>query len=337
MATSMRVKLWSARAALLVGSTTLCAVGAELIVRAGGWAPQIQVVEITGGLYRSTDDPSLPYIPNPGHGDFNSYGVRGKERSAAPRPDGRRIVALGDSILFGGGSSGDQIFTARLEQHLKIADERLSGIEVWNFGVAGYDTVNEVALFERKGVVLQPQLVIVGYCINDMTTISTELTELLRNPKHREQQRLRAVMARSALAKSELLRLILWRLEPEPSPDALTAQPKPYANVERGFSRLRELANEHGFEVVVVVFPFLEPYSHYRHGKAHRRVAAIAARHRFAVLDLLPIFRATFRDDMSRVRVHAHDRIHLNAAGHDLAARTTAGFLLPKLLPAAAP
>jgi len=328
LAPEARLRTWAARAGLLVASTALSLFGAELIVRAAGWAPQIHVIEITGGAYQSTDDPRLPYAPVAGRGHFNAHGMRDRLRDGRPLLEAPRAVAIGDSILFGGGSPVSKIFTSRLEDKLRAHDPRLRGAEVWNMGVPGYDTINAVAHFERSGLRLAPDLVILGYCINDKVTQSSELRELARHPRRREQARLRSLMAKHAMAKSELVRLFLFHTQPdEPPAERHSPAPPPYGNVQQGFARLGELARTHGFGVAVVIFPFLEPFTRYKHGEDHRRVARMARQHGFEVLDLLPSFRNTFRDDAIRLRVHRHDRLHLNAEAHEHAAKVALPFI----------
>lgn len=84
----------------------------------------------------------------------NSRGLRDKEYSYT-RDEGRfRILAFGDSLLFGEGVSAGKRFA-------DIPEERLPGIEVINFGVPGYGLDQQLLYFMTEGVKYSPDMAIV--------------------------------------------------------------------------------------------------------------------------------------------------------------------------------
>jgi hypothetical protein len=97
----------------------------------------------------------------------NSHGMRGRERSLDKPPGVFRIVGLGDSHAFGWGVAESETFYERLEALLteRLAPRRF---EVWNLGVPGYNTVQEVRAFLLRADRLDPDLVVVNYVHNDM-------------------------------------------------------------------------------------------------------------------------------------------------------------------------
>jgi len=95
----------------------------------------------------------------------NSLGLRGSEPGPKSRP---RILALGDSFTWGWGVSQGEEWIRVVERELN--EERGEGsVETWNGAVNGYGTANELALLERVGPDLQPDLVLLGFFANDMT------------------------------------------------------------------------------------------------------------------------------------------------------------------------
>lgn len=82
-----------------------------------------------------------------------------------------RVLALGDSCTFGRGVGDGETWPARLEARL-----RARGVDaaVWNAGVPGYDTVQELALLRRLGPELRPTHVVVGWLPNDVTERSVD-------------------------------------------------------------------------------------------------------------------------------------------------------------------
>lgn len=93
---------------------------------------------------------------------INAQGFR--DEPFEPHPGRTRIVALGDSLSFGWGVEAGQGFTTRLEE--------LLGADVLNLGVGGYGTDQELLLWERVGRALQPTVVLITVCANDLAEIS---------------------------------------------------------------------------------------------------------------------------------------------------------------------
>jgi lysophospholipase L1-like esterase len=91
--------------------------------------------------------------------------MRDRERDAGKAPGSFRILALGDSHLFGWGVAEDQTMAARLESAL---DRDAPGrFEVLNAGVPGYNAVMEARVFERRADELDPDLVLIHFVYND--------------------------------------------------------------------------------------------------------------------------------------------------------------------------
>ncbi len=84
-----------------------------------------------------------------------------------PKPEGLfRIVALGDSFTWGTGMPEENRYTNILEKLLNNYFPARK-FEVLNLSVLGASTVQERnILFRMKGI-LQPDLIIIGFCIND--------------------------------------------------------------------------------------------------------------------------------------------------------------------------
>jgi hypothetical protein len=92
---------------------------------------------------------------------LNEEGYRGRVLEL-PRTSRLRVVVLGDSIAFGLGVSDDDTFSSRL-------DAREDGIEVGNFAVQGYGPDQELLVLEREALRLQPDVVVLAFCMaNDL-------------------------------------------------------------------------------------------------------------------------------------------------------------------------
>jgi hypothetical protein len=79
-----------------------------------------------------------------------------------------RILVLGDSVTFGHGALFETTYPYLLEQRLKAWRPDLAW-EVWNLGVPGYNTAQELAYLNEVGPRYQPDLVVVGFFPNDFS------------------------------------------------------------------------------------------------------------------------------------------------------------------------
>ena len=96
----------------------------------------------------------------------NSLGFRAtREYDLKKAPATFRILVLGDSVTFGHGAVHD--YPSLLEPLLKQWRPDVDW-QVWNLGVPGYNTGQELAQLLELGPAYQPDLVIVGFFINDI-------------------------------------------------------------------------------------------------------------------------------------------------------------------------
>ena len=98
----------------------------------------------------------------------NALGFRDdREYSLEKRSNTFRIVVLGDSVTFGHGSVYAHSYPRLLETHLKAWKPGVDW-QVWNLGVPGYNTSQELAYLLEVGPAYRPDLVIVGFYPNDV-------------------------------------------------------------------------------------------------------------------------------------------------------------------------
>jgi len=100
----------------------------------------------------------------------NSLGLRNAEIDDPKKPGVYRILALGDSITFGIDLPPEKTYVKVLEQILNRnrIDNGVEKYEVINTGVRGYSTYNELGYLRKRGVNLDPDMIIIGFCTNDV-------------------------------------------------------------------------------------------------------------------------------------------------------------------------
>lgn len=162
------MKAFLQKAALLLGSSLLVLAGIELMVRLLG-----NDTAISGNQYVFYHfDPVLGWNNTPGAtGTYsrvefshpiqnNRLGMRDAEIS--PKAPGEiRVAVLGDSFTWGIGAAYGERFT-------EVMEDREPTLNVLNFGVSGYGTVQESLLLDAV-LEQQPDFVVVAFCLgNDL-------------------------------------------------------------------------------------------------------------------------------------------------------------------------
>lgn len=171
----------------------------------------------------------------------NSLGFRDTREYSVVKPPGTfRILVLGDSVTFGHGALYETSYPYLLEQRLREWRPEVKW-EVWNLGVPGYNTLQELAYLEQVGERYAPDLVVVGFFLNDFTGLEPNLhpgvfsraghailRTLQRHVYSTELYKRILLTLRFQLTESKENQQRLAHLEDE---DALLARPK--ADVER--------------------------------------------------------------------------------------------------------
>lgn len=128
-------------------------------------------------IFKASDNAILNYEMRPNYmravrhlGDekivyaTNQQGFRDGDFSLAKEKDIFRIAILGDSITFGIGVQQKDTFGELLERQLGALGVRA---QVLNFGVGGYNTIQEEELLKSAVITYSPDLVVLGYALND--------------------------------------------------------------------------------------------------------------------------------------------------------------------------
>jgi hypothetical protein len=96
------------------------------------------------------------------HVSQNAEGLRDRHYPYEREPGRRRILVLGDSVVWCWGVEEAECFTERLEATLRDTD-------VINAGVPGYSTAQEMLFYEREGSRYRPDVVLLVVVPNDLT------------------------------------------------------------------------------------------------------------------------------------------------------------------------
>lgn len=163
------------RIAFAVAVWALGAVAIEVVLRVCGFAP-LPRATLAERYDKFRPDDDLTWSLAPGWTGFelndvpvrtNTFGCRGPEPRAPRPPDVPRLLFLGDSVTYGHLLPEDATIPNRLASAL--ATMHGTPAEVVNAGVPGYSTFQEAASFRRLQPQLAPDIVLLGFCLNDVT------------------------------------------------------------------------------------------------------------------------------------------------------------------------
>ena len=308
--------------------------------------------------YAKDPDGVLPHVHKPdfrGRWDSTWYetngrGWRGPELPATKPAGEFRILALGDSCTFGKGVLEQETWPRALEAELSRDLPAGRSVRVVNLGVNGYATRDYVHVFETDGRDLQPDLVVVGYNINDFPNPVRSADNKVFHAAGGEDN-LRAKLRRwmGPKLRDELNRLAIYRFaratyydmsrERDYAQMEAIAKSKSSADVEgldQGFEReealIRRLVDGAAQVEARVVF-FLFPYESMVYladsdRGPEERVREMTADLGVPYVDVASAFREEAHATQPPRRLFVRgDRYHPNAAGYRLTAATLAGAL----------
>lgn len=223
----------------------------------------------------------------------NSLGFRDLEFSVKKQPGELRILAVGDSFTFGSGVQLEDTWCQVLERLLK--KDHKGPVEVINGGFAtgSHWPPGYVDWLKSDGLALQPDMVIVGLCLNDLH----HKIPMLGYPV--EDANLKPWLG----GVSQLLWYIqkAWRLQEMKAAKVDFAQvlgqdPKEWQETQKALCTIRDLMAKHDVRFLVAILPMVSqlgencPYA-----GLHELVSKFCAKEKIECVDLLPTVR--FREE----------------------------------------
>jgi len=321
-----------ATAGLLLGSTLSGVLGGEIVFRYLEPEPLLANEAVSD---RVREDPALfapappplGFMPEPGRvagpGRINALGLRDRDYPDRKPPGTYRILVLGDSITWGSGIDQDATFENLLEDRL-VAEGR--PVQSLNLGVPGYNAVMMAAYLERRGLPLEPDLVLAVVGLNDESITPVVIWEETQTrfrwyDSTRSHDvpwlwRLPWDLDRWLMRHSALFRGLCRRLA---SPDAPRFRRHQQEN-RRALLALAAAARRHGAAAAFVLLPELLDLAPYPRRGEHDDLAGFLAAAGETVIDLLAGLRRATDGRGASLRFHPHDPLHPDQRGNRLIA-----------------
>jgi lysophospholipase L1-like esterase len=360
------------RAIARLGLSVFAIVSVLLILETGLRIKGYQALEwsqnVNPRLLSVTNNPELPYMLTPGSSGngwqttiaVNSGGFRDREYPV-DKGNRFRMVAIGDSITFGSRLAPPSVlYPKKLEQKLQVRSPA-PPVDVLNFGVTGYDVANNVEHLRVRALRFQPDIVIVGFCVNDIGTSSTAMayvraSRYLRHPLFRfrfmqfafstglriaaesEARDARDIRTFEVVNRSRILPIdgdVELTREIEKLDAAMRGKrvsgllrwwiERPRIGfLEYAFNRLQILSHAHGFDVVVVAVPFLDDGEKPLWRIVNTIIERESLKYGFHFVD---VFDAFDKAGLRRLRNDPADKLHPGIKGHAILATELERYL----------
>ena len=256
----------------------------------------------------------------------------------------KKILLLGDSVSWGDGVEDvREVYPYLLEQRLN--QEGGETYEVINSAVPGYSTFQQLRYLQLKGMDLNPDMIILQFCLNDVVERYTSVAAyggdnvFLGIDTRHAIQGLYGWFIRNSRSFEALIRLLqgLARDRQEYDVNKMTTDRLSPELVEAWdltlseIKRIRDIAFENNIPFLVVIAPYRFQLDQPRTANQPQKILLeYADLHNIQVVDLLPYF-VSFHRQNENIPLF-HDANHFSTRGHALAAEVLSKPVLERIV-----
>ena len=260
-----------------------------------------------------TDVPRYDYLPE------GAYRARDYYYPPEKAPGVFRVIVVGDSFTFGEKMHFDDNFCKRLERMLNL-NERQQKVEVLNWGVSGYSSVQEAELVREAVSKFHPDLVVVQITLNDAELQPFRVTH------HYQNKRGKVIVTNPLFnywqSLGYLVRRIYYTRMHEEYITYHTAafeNPASWKLFTGAFQQMQRLTSDRGVPLLAVIFPMMSHSfdDRYPFHPVHQKIGAALAEQKISYVDLFEDFRGK---DPVRLQVEPGQDAHPNEIAHRIAA-----------------
>lgn len=297
-----------------------------------GFAPHVTVQSIYGSDPRDYFEPGNLI----GH-QFNSVGWRDVEHPVKKPENTFRILGLGDSYLYGQGVRFEDICFTKLSGELSsvVAPRRL---ELINAAVNASNTEFQRDLLQKRGLMYEPDLVIVHFVLNDVESMrdlfvpgakiefGVEYTAI-----YEQKDSLSDVSSLWSWSRQKWLRSVRAHAYLTECLESFSENSLKWRRCQAALDDIQRQCQESHAGLLVVVFPFFHDLDgDYPFQPIHDAVTAHCRKRSIPLLDLRDAYR---NFNGPELWVHPTDQ-HPNEKAHAIAAEEIGGWLRqhPELL-----
>lgn len=261
---------------------------------------------------------------------INSQGMRDFEYAPEKKDNVYRIAVLGDSVTANTDLSISDSYPKILEGKLN-SNPQNKKFEVLNFGVNGYGTLQEIEVLKEKALRFNPDMIIIGYVLNDPLPVSEFHKNFFAMQKERKRNICKIYSANlrvpcalknfiDSLSLPEFVYGRLLNIKYSLGGDFYTSLYKEQSKWESTLDSFKEanaIAEKNNIKLVLVIFPLLKDFKNYKWRHIHSRLANETSKYNFLVIDLLEEY---VKYDEKEIKLVKNDILHPNKLGQEIAA-----------------
>lgn len=306
----------------------------EITIRFFDLAPGVN--QVTTDIHRLSNNPNLKYelVPYSNHSyeAINKDGRRDFHYLKDKKENTFRIAVMGDSVTYGWGTNVWKAHPNITEYYLNNFQKKPSiRFEVWNFGVRGYGTDEEVEAFKEKALPVDPDLALIAYNLNDPDPYSVDLAWAFSRMEWKDEQFLKEVtksrsykIRRFLYDSSRFFRFLRYRalskIQQRERKNAVNFQGNALVELEKKYNyedkkeryfhelteafwpsvadalaEFSQIADENEIQKTLAVFPALDDLTDYHYKAIHDKVTAECKKRGIYAFDLLANFQNAAR------------------------------------------
>jgi lysophospholipase L1-like esterase len=259
---------------------------------------------------------------------INSVGLRDEiEPDDKKSENVFRILNLGDSVTFGIGVHLKDTYAKKLEKLLNQKGEGKLRYEVINAGVPGYRTCQEIVLLKEVGLKYQPDLILIGFILNDAKPLPELPKSILMFASF-----LKSYSYLYTFVEFKMRHLRARIKKEEDNPDAFPYLKNPKnPGWKQCKDALREFSNICRMNNIKMLLVLIPPYvssnrENYPYYQLHQMIEEVCNEYNIPFLDLLDVnvFAGVTPES---IRISAIDT-HPNSKGHQLIANCIYKYLI---------
>jgi lysophospholipase L1-like esterase len=256
------------------------------------------------------------WIPdsNGGWAKINSLGMLDHEHQKYKSKGVYRIICLGDSTT----ANSDYV---RILEKLLNENKEIKEFEVWNCGVTGYNVIQYCRALEEKWLKYDPDMVIIGFCLNDFVPTPLVVSEGNRLVGYFPHKEILPIVSPLLLRHSALYRFIVMKLYFSQNDDYY----KEIIRDSRYYLRkTKKLLSAKRMQFIVVILGLAKRIEDcpQRWRDNYSYIKEITNDYNIGSLDMVPIFQNNNPESLSLT-----DELHFNQKGSQIVAEAIQGYL----------
>jgi len=243
--------------------------------------------------------------------ETNEHGFRDDSRAYDKRPGDLRIAFAGDSVTLGLGVDADAAFVRLFEREAASRVPPIN-VEAMSFAVGGYSAIQVLELIRQSVIQFSPDIAVYVMCMNDFDFVhsSGQIMKYFEKPENFFLRFLERVYAKFFVGH-------YYDHHFRKNKESVFAE----------ILKLKAEMDDRGIDFRIVIMPIFEgdnSLSQYAILDMHTEIVTTLVDNEIPVVDLLGAFDSVDTQSQS----YAFDDVHLNEAGHQLAATRLVDELL---------